>query len=76
MSLPTQIQFPVDLYIDRADVDIEVQGESVMVEVQDFEANAQVTLAPSDLEAFDDTDLVWLVSKCALELERREKEDE
>ena len=76
MSLPTRIQFPVDLYIDRADVDIEVQGESVMVEVQDFEANAQVTLAPSDLEAFDDTDLVWLVSKCALELERREKEDE
>ena len=76
MSLPTQIQFPVALYIDRADVDIEVQGESVMVEVQDFEANAQVTLAPSDLEAFDDTDLVWLVSKCALELERREKEDE
>jgi hypothetical protein len=75
MSLPPRIQFPVNVYVDRADVDIEVQNESVAIEVHDFEANAEVTLDPSDLQEFADTDLVWLVSQCALELERREKED-
>ena len=58
-------------HISTADVDIEVQYECLTIEVQDFEADARISISIDDLDAFTDAQLQWLVTNCTNELTRR-----
>ena len=58
----TQVSYRQELYIDSAYVDIEVQGESVDVEVCDFNAVVNVVITMRDLMDLDNERLEWLVN--------------
>ena len=70
----TQISYRQELYIDSAYVDIEVQGESVDVEVCDFNAVVNVVIRMRDLMDLDNEGLEWLVNTSKEILNEREVE--
>ena len=59
-----QINITLDVYLSQADVDIEVQGESVTVTVDDIEGEAETYLTATILEQLTDIELRWLVQTC------------
>ena len=58
----TKVSYRQELDIDSAYVDIDVQGETVGVEVYDFTAVVSVVIRMSDLMELDNERLEWLVN--------------
>jgi hypothetical protein len=67
----------MNVHIDRADVDIEVNYECLTIEVNDFNADTVVTFDKDMLdECLDTEDLLILQELCRKELARRTEDEE
>ena len=58
------ISMTFDVYLTQAEVDIEVQGESINVTVEDIEGEAEVYLNTRNLDQLNDLELHWLKQTC------------
>jgi hypothetical protein len=66
----------MNVHIDRADVDIEVNYECLTIEVNDFNADTVVTFDKDMLdECLDTEDLLILQELCRKELARRTEDE-
>ena len=72
-DLPMSFEWQMPVWIERADVDIEVNRESIMIEGNDFEADTSVTFNQALLdECLDMDDLYTLRRICVAVIEQRE----
>ncbi len=72
-DLPMSFKWQMPVWIESADVDIEVNRESIMIEVNDFEADATVTFNQALLdECLDMDDLYTLRRICVAVIEERQ----
>ena len=58
------ITMTFDVYLSQAEVDIEVQGESINVTVEDIESEAEVYINTHNLNQLTDIELHWLKQTC------------
>ena len=72
-DLPMSFKWQMPVWIETADVDIEVNYSSVEIEVTDFEADTSVTVNAALLEeCLDMDDLYTLRRICVAVIEQRE----
>ena len=72
-NLPMSFKWQMPVWIETADVDIEVNYSSVEIEVTDFEADTAVTFNQALLEeCLDMDDLYTLRRICEAVIEQRE----
>mgnify|MGYP003112666916 CR=1 FL=1 len=70
----TQISYRQELYIDTAHVDIDVNGTTTSIDVDDFTAVVNVVIRMRDLMDLDNERLEWLVNTSKEILNEREVE--
>ena len=70
----TQISYRQELYIDTAYVDIDVNGTTTGIDVDDFTAVVNVVIRMRDLMDLDNERLEWLVNTSKEILNEREVE--
>lgn len=76
-DVPTSFKWNMAVWIDTADVDIEVNRECMTIEVDNFEADTCVTFNKALLhECLDLTDLYTLRRLCNAEIAERESQQE
>ena len=58
------ISLTTHVYMPQADVDVELQGETHIVTVDDVEGEAEVNLNLATLQQLTDIEMLWLVKTC------------
>ena len=72
-NLPISFEWQMPVWIESADVDIEINRESFMIEVNDFEADTTITFNGELIrECLDLDDLYTLRRLCQAEIDQRE----
>lgn len=72
-DLPMSFEWQMPVWIESADVDIEINRESFMIEVNDFEADTTITFNGELIrECLDLDDLYTLRRLCQAEIDQRE----
>lgn len=72
-NLPMSFEWQMPVWIESADVDIEINRESFMIEVNDFEADTTITFNGELIrECLDLDDLYTLRRLCQAEIDQRE----
>ena len=59
-----EITIVADVFIDRTDVEIEVQSNCIDVEVHNVEGEAAISLCPNTLDQLSDEELRWVIKTC------------
>ena len=59
-----KVTITTDVYVERADVEIEVQGDCIDVEVYNINAEAEIKLCPNTLDQMSDEELRWVIKTC------------
>ena len=71
-DLPMSFEWQMPVWIESADVDIEINRESFMIEVNDFEADTTITFNRELIrECLDLDDLYTLRRLCQAEIDQR-----
>ena len=72
-DLPMSFEWQMPVWIESADVDIEINRESFMIEVNDFEADTTITFNGELIrECLDLDDLYTMRRLCQAEIDQRE----
>ena len=72
-NLPISFEWQMPVWIESADVDIEINRESFMIEVNDFEADTTITFNRELIrECLDLDDLYTLRRLCQAAIDQRE----
>ena len=58
------ISLTTDVYLPQADVDVELQGDTHIVTVDDVEGESEVNLNLTTLQQLSDIEMLWLVKTC------------
>lgn len=59
----SQLKWEGTVYVNRADVSISVQDSYVDIEVEDFDADAEVVIDLDWLKQLNDDELKWLIKQ-------------
>ena len=59
-----QVTITADVYVERADVEIEVQSNCIDVEVYNIDAETEIVLCPNVLDQLSDEELRWVIKTC------------
>ena len=59
-----EVTITADVFVDRTDVEIEVQSDCIDVEVYNINAEAEIKLCPNTLDQMSDEELRWVIKTC------------
>ena len=59
-----EVTITADVFVDRTDVEIEVQSDCIDVEVYNINAEAEIKLCPNTLDQMSDEELRWFIKTC------------